>query len=77
MNWPAQSHYNRLQWQAIGQAIAKQMADAACHKALAAPQAKRGAAAPLSGFAAFMESLILSTLPAGNHGEIYAKGRSA
>lgn len=76
MNWPAQAHQNRLQWQSMAEGLAKQFADAACRRALSAPQAQRGAVAPVGGFAAFVESLVLSALPLGNHGEIYAKGRS-
>lgn len=76
MNWPAQAHYNRLQWQGLAEGLAKQFAEAACRKAMAAPVAKRGAAMPVGKFAAFIEALVLSALPLGNHGEIYAKGRS-
>jgi hypothetical protein len=77
MNWPAQVHQNRLQWQAMAESLAKQGAELACRKALAgAVSAARSRPAPVGGFAAFVESLVLSTLPLGNHGEIYAKGRS-
>ncbi|GEM_PF-4966268 len=77
MNWPAQAHYNRLQWLAMAQDLAKQGAELACRKALAgAVSAARSRPAPVGGFAAFVESLVLSALPLGNHGEIYAKGRS-
>lgn len=77
MNWPAQAHQNRLQWLAMAEGLAKQFADAACRKALAgAVSAARSRPAAVGGFAAFIEALVLSALPDGNHGEIYAKGRS-
>lgn len=77
MNWPAQAHQNRLQWQGLAEGIAKQFADAACRKAMRGDvSGARRRAAPIGGFAAFVESLVLSALPLGNHGEIYAKGRS-
>lgn len=74
--WPANACKNRLQWKSMAEGLAKQFAEAACRKAMAAPQAQRGAAMPVGKFAAFIESLVLSALPLGNHGEIYAKGRS-
>lgn len=71
MNWPAQAHQNRLQWLALANELAL----------LPVPpvraQAKRAAQAAQGGFAAFVESLVLSALPDGNHGEIYGKGRIA
>lgn len=77
MNWPAQAHQNRLQWLAMSEGLAKQFAEEACRKALAgAVSEARSRPAPVGGFAAFIESLVLSALPLGNHGEIYAKGRS-
>jgi hypothetical protein len=75
--WPANACKNRMQWLSMAEGLAKQFADAACRKALAgAVSVARSRPAPVGGFAAFIESLVLSALPDGNHGEIYAKGRS-
>lgn len=60
--WPANACRNRLQWQGLAEGLAKQFADAACRKAMAAPQAERGAAMPIGKFAAVIESIILSAL---------------
>lgn len=76
-NWPAQAYYNRQQWLAMAESFAKQGAELACRKALAgAVSAARSRPAAVGGFAAFIEALVISALPDGNHGEIYAKGRS-
>jgi len=75
--WPANACKNRMQWLSMAESLAKQGAELACRKALAgAVSAARSRPAPIGGFAAFVESLVLSVLPLGNHGEIYAKGRS-
>ncbi|WP_182341319.1 hypothetical protein [Comamonas koreensis] len=60
--WPANAFHNRIQWQSLAEGLAKQFADAACRKAMAAPLAERGAAMPIGKFAAVIESIILPAL---------------
>ena len=69
MNWPAQAFYNRREWLSLADAVALLPVRSA------AARVPSGAALG-SGFAAFVESLVLSALPDGNHGEIVAREQS-
>lgn len=69
--WLAQSNYN------VHSLNHKNREERACLQALSGAVGRaRRRAAPIGGVAAFVKSLVLSALPLGNHGEIYAKGRS-
>ena len=70
MNWPAQAYYNRVQWQILAYEASLLRVPPARQQAERAAQAAQGS------FAAFIESLVLSALPVGNHGEMFAKGRN-
>jgi hypothetical protein len=70
MNQHVNAYRNRIQWLALATEIALLPLPPA------RAQAKRAGQAATGGFAAFIESLILSTLPDGNHGEIYGTGRA-
>ncbi len=73
MNWPAQSHYNRLAWLSLVEPLFLIAAGEACAKAL------RFAAegAPLAGkYQPRSAGACSSALPDGNHGEIFAKVQS-
>lgn len=69
-NWPAQAYYNRLEWMRFAVEVQLLPVPPARQHAERAAQAAQGS------FAAFIESLVLSALPVGNHGEMFAKGRS-
>lgn len=72
MNAHVNAYRNRQQWLALAAEIALLPALPVRR------QAQRAALAVQGGFAAFMETLVLSALPDGNHGnhgEIYGKGR--